>query len=179
PRWENDPGKLGAAPDRLRVVSTVEENWNNAVKSSACWIWRPKGNLIDHISKDNGSYTLKRFNYDNLQYALQDQGINNICSSKRAVEELEQENTKKQKVDDDQEETELKKCLKIIPDGEDDVTIDATPLSSMSPTIIDYNIHKEGRKSYFQIIRTDGSSQMYYTFSKMHKNFNREDLEVL
>nr|GEZ04528.1 hypothetical protein [Tanacetum cinerariifolium] len=100
-------------------------------------------------------------------------------SSKRAVEELEQENTKKQKVDDDQEETELKKCLEIIPDGEDDVTIDATPLSSMSPTIIDYNIHKERRKSYFQIIRTDGSSQLYYTFSKMHKNFNREDLEVL
>nr|GEU64942.1 putative ribonuclease H-like domain-containing protein [Tanacetum cinerariifolium] len=44
------------------VVSVVEGNINNAVKSSACWIWRPKGNLIDHISKDSGSYTLKRFN---------------------------------------------------------------------------------------------------------------------
>nr|GEU30394.1 hypothetical protein [Tanacetum cinerariifolium] len=39
------------------VVSAVEENRNNAVKSSACWIWRPKGNLIDHISKDSGSYS--------------------------------------------------------------------------------------------------------------------------
>nr|GEW26776.1 hypothetical protein [Tanacetum cinerariifolium] len=45
------------------VVSAVEGNRNNAVKSLACWIWRPKGNLIDHISKDSGSYTLKRFNY--------------------------------------------------------------------------------------------------------------------
>nr|GEZ24091.1 hypothetical protein [Tanacetum cinerariifolium] len=46
------------------VVSAVEGNWNNAVKSSAGWIWRPKENLIDHISKDSRSYTLQRFNYD-------------------------------------------------------------------------------------------------------------------
>nr|GEZ18907.1 putative ribonuclease H-like domain-containing protein [Tanacetum cinerariifolium] len=101
------------------------------------------------------------------------------CSSKRARDELEQESAKKHKVDDDQEAPELKKCLEIFPNDEDDVTIDATPLSSMSPTIIYYKIHKEWRKSYFQIIREDGSSQMHYTFSKMLKNFNREDLEVL
>ncbi|GJY45218.1 putative ribonuclease H-like domain-containing protein [Tanacetum coccineum] len=47
----------------------------NAVKSSACWIWRPTGNVIDHISKDSGSYMLKRFDYGNPQYTLQDQGI--------------------------------------------------------------------------------------------------------
>ncbi|GJT29461.1 hypothetical protein Tco_0909736 [Tanacetum coccineum] len=37
----------------------------------------------------------------------------------------------------------------------DDVTIKATPLSTKSPTIIDYKIYKEGKKSYFQIIRAD------------------------
>nr|GEW34326.1 hypothetical protein [Tanacetum cinerariifolium] len=79
-------------------------------------------------------------------------------NSKRAEEYLQQESTKKQKVDDDQEAAELKRCLEIVPDDKDDVTIDATPLSSKSPTIIDYKIHKEGRKSYFQIIRADGSS---------------------
>nr|GEY70840.1 hypothetical protein [Tanacetum cinerariifolium] len=100
-------------------------------------------------------------------------------SSKRAGDEREQESAKKHKVDDDQEAAELKKCLEIIPDDEDDMTIGATPLSSMSPTIIDYKIYKEGRKGYFQIIRADGNSQIYYTFSKMLKNFNREDLEVL
>ncbi|GJT34481.1 reverse transcriptase domain-containing protein [Tanacetum coccineum] len=61
----------------------------------------------------------------------------------------------------------------------DDVTIDATPLSTKSPTIVDYKIYKEGKKSYFQIIRADGNSQMYLTFGKMLKNFDREDLEVL
>nr|GEV05197.1 ribonuclease H-like domain-containing protein [Tanacetum cinerariifolium] len=64
------------------IVSAVEENRNNAVKSSACWIWRPKENLTDHISKDNGSYTLKIFNYVDPQGRLKsDQGIfNNGCS---------------------------------------------------------------------------------------------------
>nr|GEV20151.1 hypothetical protein [Tanacetum cinerariifolium] len=52
------------------VVSTSEGNWENAVKSSACWIWRPTGNVIDHISKDSGSYMLKRFNYVDLQGRL-------------------------------------------------------------------------------------------------------------
>ncbi|GJS30628.1 hypothetical protein Tco_0491248 [Tanacetum coccineum] len=61
----------------------------------------------------------------------------------------------------------------------DDVTIDATPLSTKSPSIVDYKIYKEGKKSFFQIIRADGNSQMYLTFGKMLKNFNREDLEVL
>nr|GEX51623.1 putative ribonuclease H-like domain-containing protein [Tanacetum cinerariifolium] len=51
-------------------VSVVQGNRKNAVKSSACWIWRPTGNVIDHISKDSGSYMLKRFNYVDLHGRL-------------------------------------------------------------------------------------------------------------
>ncbi|GJU16975.1 hypothetical protein Tco_1144941 [Tanacetum coccineum] len=40
-------------------------------------------------------------------------------------------------------------------------------------------IHKEGKKSYYQIIRADGKSQMYRIFSQMLKSFDREDLEDL
>ncbi|GJS99127.1 hypothetical protein Tco_0820297 [Tanacetum coccineum] len=57
------------------VVSVVQGHKENVVKSSACWIWRPTGKVIDHVSKDSGSYTSKRFDYGNPQYALQDQGI--------------------------------------------------------------------------------------------------------
>ncbi|GJV52954.1 hypothetical protein Tco_1448695 [Tanacetum coccineum] len=46
------------------VVSAAVGNGENAVKSSACWIWRPAGNVNDHSSKDSGSYILKRFDYD-------------------------------------------------------------------------------------------------------------------
>nr|GEW18228.1 hypothetical protein [Tanacetum cinerariifolium] len=54
---------------------------------------------------------------------------------------------------DDSEE--LRKCIEIVPDDGDEVLIEATPISSRSPTIIDYKIHKEGKKNYFKIIRAD------------------------
>ncbi|GJV00392.1 putative reverse transcriptase domain-containing protein [Tanacetum coccineum] len=58
------------------VVSVAVGNRENTVKSSACWIWRPTGNVIDHNSKDSGSYMLKRFDYVDLQGRLKsDQGI--------------------------------------------------------------------------------------------------------
>ncbi|GJS79625.1 hypothetical protein Tco_0729506 [Tanacetum coccineum] len=52
------------------VVSPAEGNGENVVKSLACWIWRPTGNVINHISKDSGSYMLKRFDYVDLQGRL-------------------------------------------------------------------------------------------------------------
>nr|GEV61460.1 hypothetical protein [Tanacetum cinerariifolium] len=70
-------------------------------------------------------------------------------SSKRAGDELEQESSKKLKIKDENEYAELKRYLEIVPDDEDKVTIDATSLSSKSPTIVDYKIYKEGRKSFF------------------------------
>nr|GFA52248.1 hypothetical protein [Tanacetum cinerariifolium] len=54
-------------------------------------------------------------------------------SSKRAGDKLYQERSKKQKIEDDKESEELKRCLEIIPDDGDDVTIDATPISIMTP----------------------------------------------
>ncbi|GKB56078.1 hypothetical protein Tco_0912264 [Tanacetum coccineum] len=39
-------------------------------------------------------------------------------SSKRPGDELQQESTKKQKVDDDKEEEDLKQCFEIVPDEE-------------------------------------------------------------
>ncbi|GJY29780.1 putative ribonuclease H-like domain-containing protein [Tanacetum coccineum] len=52
------------------VVSVAVGNRENVVKSSACWIWRPIGNVIDHTSKDSGSYLFKRFDYVVLQGKL-------------------------------------------------------------------------------------------------------------
>ncbi|GJU50407.1 ribonuclease H-like domain-containing protein [Tanacetum coccineum] len=58
-----------------RNVSAIEGNRENDVKSSACWIWRPTGNVINHISKDSGSYTPKRFDYSNPETELEAKGI--------------------------------------------------------------------------------------------------------
>ncbi|GKF33203.1 hypothetical protein Tco_0106403, partial [Tanacetum coccineum] len=99
-------------------------------------------------------------------------------SSQRAGDELEQESIKKQKVDEDKETSELKSLMEVIPD-EEEVTIDDVPLATKPPTIVDWKIHTEGKKSYYQIIRADGSSKMYLVFSHMLKNFDSEDLETL
>nr|GEZ45850.1 hypothetical protein [Tanacetum cinerariifolium] len=77
-----------------------------------------------------------------------------VESSKREGENLEHESAKKQKMED--ETKELKKNLQIVPDDDDDVYTDATPLASNIP-IVDYKIHTERNKPYFKIIRADGN----------------------
>ncbi|GJX23357.1 hypothetical protein Tco_0227802 [Tanacetum coccineum] len=99
-------------------------------------------------------------------------------SSKRAGEELEQENTKKQKVDEDKDTVELQSLMEVILD-EEEVAIDVVPLATMSPSNVDLKIHKEGKQSHYQIVRADGKSQMYRVFSQMLKSFTREALEDL
>ncbi|GJQ95298.1 hypothetical protein Tco_0006437 [Tanacetum coccineum] len=99
-------------------------------------------------------------------------------SSKRAGTELEQGSIKKQKVDKDKETAKLQRLIEIFL-GEEEVAIDAIPLATKPLSIVGYKIHKEGKKTYYQIIKTDGSSKMYLVFSHMLKSFDREDLETL
>nr|GEW24050.1 hypothetical protein [Tanacetum cinerariifolium] len=99
-------------------------------------------------------------------------------SSKRVETELEQESSKKQKIDDDKETAELKQLVKIIP-YEEVVAISTIPLAVKPSSIVDWKVHKEGKKTYYQIIRADGSSKLYLVFSHMLKSFNREDVKTL
>ncbi|GKA65292.1 hypothetical protein Tco_0764999, partial [Tanacetum coccineum] len=106
-------------------------------------------------------------------------------SSKRAGEELESDNSKKQRIDehveakgdDDQEEAEMKKHMEIVQD--DEVAIDAIPLATKPPVIVEWKIIKEGKMGYFQLIRADGSSKRYSSMIRMLQNIDREDLETL
>ncbi|GJT15217.1 hypothetical protein Tco_0873923 [Tanacetum coccineum] len=66
--------------------------------------------------------------------------------------------------------------MEVIPDEE---ALDAIPLAVKSPSIVDWKIHKEGKKSYYQIIKADGNSKMYLVFNHMLKSFDREDLKTL
>ncbi|GJY79258.1 hypothetical protein Tco_0485059 [Tanacetum coccineum] len=79
--------------------------------------------------------------------------------------------------DDDQEETEMKKHIKIVKNNE--VAIDAIPLATKPPVIVKYKIVKEGKFVYFQLLSVDGSSKRYLSMIKMLQNIDREDLETL
>ncbi|GKB00940.1 putative ribonuclease H-like domain-containing protein [Tanacetum coccineum] len=46
-----------------RVTSAVGEQWIDVVKSKACWVWRPKLKVLDHVSKNSGSYMCKQFDF--------------------------------------------------------------------------------------------------------------------
>nr|GEV67030.1 ribonuclease H-like domain-containing protein [Tanacetum cinerariifolium] len=56
------------------VTSAVGKQGTNAVKSSACWVWRPKIKVQDHVSKNSGAYICKRFDYVDLEGRLDSKG---------------------------------------------------------------------------------------------------------
>nr|GEU60817.1 hypothetical protein [Tanacetum cinerariifolium] len=95
---------------------------------------------------------------------------------KRASESQAEKAAKKQKLDEAVEE--LKIDLQIVPNDEDDVYTEATPLAHKVP-VVDYEIYTENNKPYYKIIRADESPQLFVSFLSLLRTFNREDLEVL
>ncbi|GKA07598.1 hypothetical protein Tco_0686822 [Tanacetum coccineum] len=50
------------------IVNVVKGNNVNVVKASACWVWKPKTKVLDHVSKHNiALITLKKLNYIDAQ----------------------------------------------------------------------------------------------------------------
>ncbi|GKD22602.1 hypothetical protein Tco_1224305 [Tanacetum coccineum] len=78
---------------------------------------------------------------------------------------------------DEVDEAELKKILVIKKD--EDIAIDAIPLATKLPVIINYKLHKEGMLVHYQLIRADGSSKRYSSMIRMLQGIDREDLEAL
>nr|GEU93741.1 hypothetical protein [Tanacetum cinerariifolium] len=102
---------------------------------------------------------------------------------------LQQESSKKQNLDEqievevkaqadtDQEVEEMKLYMKIVPDEE--IVIDAIPLATKPPVIIEYKIVKEGNINTYHIIRADESTKRYTSMINLLDNIDREDLETL
>ncbi|GJU50168.1 hypothetical protein Tco_1219723 [Tanacetum coccineum] len=120
---------------------------------------------------------LKNKSFDDIQ-KLFDKDMKRVNTFVDMDTDVVEESSKKQKVDKDKETTDLQKLIEVISDKEE-VAIDAIPLAAKPPSIVDYKIYKEGKKTYYQIIRADGSSKMYLVFIHMLKSFDREDLETL
>ncbi|GJY66806.1 hypothetical protein Tco_0469044 [Tanacetum coccineum] len=92
--------------------------------------------------------------------------------------ELEQESSKRQKVDDDDKEREdLKQCFEIVPDEE--FVVHVIPLVVKPAPIVGFQIHRAGRQGSYEIIRANGSTKTYTLFSHLIKEFDREYLEHL
>ncbi|GKE51880.1 hypothetical protein Tco_1487036 [Tanacetum coccineum] len=57
--------------EKRAVVNTGKGKLDTDLKKSR-WVWRPKGNYLDHVSKDSGSFMLKK---DNPEILLQDHAV--------------------------------------------------------------------------------------------------------
>ncbi|GJW62798.1 hypothetical protein Tco_0112133 [Tanacetum coccineum] len=104
-----------------------------------------------------------------------------LASSKIAGDELESNLSKKQNIDElvevEKDEAEMKRHIEIVKD--DEVSIDAIPLATKPPVIVEYQIDKDGRMGYFKLIRADGSLKKYSSMIKIIQGIDREDLETL
>nr|GEW70431.1 putative ribonuclease H-like domain-containing protein [Tanacetum cinerariifolium] len=83
---------------------------------------------------------------------------------------------KRRKLNEEVED--LKRHLEIVPNEDDDVYTEATPLARKVP-VVDYEIINLNNKSYYKIIQADGTHQLFISFLTLLKNFDREDLEAL
>ncbi|GJR54889.1 putative ribonuclease H-like domain-containing protein [Tanacetum coccineum] len=83
-------------------------------------------------------------------------------SSKKA--DVMEESSKK-------EAAKMKDLMKIIPD-EEEVVVDAIPLATKPSSIVDWKIVKEGKISYYQIIRAGGSSKSFLSSSQSISRIN-------
>ncbi|GKD95527.1 hypothetical protein Tco_1379424 [Tanacetum coccineum] len=111
-----------------------------------------------------------------------------MLGKKRVGKEQQQESSKRQRMEDvketdehekvkEDDEAELKKHLVIVKD--DDIAIDAIPLTTKPPVIVEYKLLKEGIMVHYQLIRADGSSKRYSSMIMMLQGIDKEDLETL
>ncbi|GJV20132.1 hypothetical protein Tco_1369152 [Tanacetum coccineum] len=106
----------------------------------------------------------------------------------KSKKEQHQESSKKQRMKEDKESDEVDevseddegKLMKhLVIKKDEDITIDAIPVATKLPVIIDYKLHKEGMLVHYQLIRADGSSKRYSSMIRMLQGIDREDLEAL
>nr|GEX67058.1 hypothetical protein [Tanacetum cinerariifolium] len=77
---------------------------------------------------------------------------------KRLNETPTEKEAKRQKLDEEVEE--LKRHLQIVPNKDDDVYTEATPLARKVP-VVDYQIFELNNKPYYKIIRADDTHPLY------------------
>nr|GEU29160.1 hypothetical protein [Tanacetum cinerariifolium] len=133
----------------------------------------------------------KGMSYDDIRPIFEAKFNSNIAFLLKTKEQMEEEENKalhsinktsaqkaakKRKLNEEVED--LKRHLEIVPDKDDDVYTEATPLARKVP-IVEYKIIELNNKPYYKIIRADGTHQLYISFLTLLKNFDREDLEAL
>nr|GEV31225.1 hypothetical protein [Tanacetum cinerariifolium] len=133
----------------------------------------------------------KGMSYDDIRPIFEAKFNSNVDFILKTKEQIEEEENralqtinetpaekaaKRRKLNEEVED--LKRDLEIVPDEDDDVYTEATPLARKVP-VVDYEIIELNNKPYYKIIKADGTHQLYISFLTLLKNFDIEDLEAL
>nr|GEV69953.1 hypothetical protein [Tanacetum cinerariifolium] len=127
---------------------------------------------IDHnVAGFNLDY-LKRMSYDDIRPIFEAKFNSNVDFLLKTKEQMEEEENralqtinktsaekaaKRRKLNKEMED--LKRHHQIVPNEDDDVYTEATPLARKVP-VVDYEIIKMNNKPYYKIIRADGTHQL-------------------
>nr|GEU31561.1 putative ribonuclease H-like domain-containing protein [Tanacetum cinerariifolium] len=167
---------------RYQALKRKPQTEAQARKNMMIYLKNVVGFKMDHF---------KRMSYDDIRPIFKQKFNSNVAFLLKIKEQIDEEESralkrlsesqedkalKKQKLDEEVEE--LKRHLQIVPNDEDDVYTEATPLALKVP-VVDYKIYNENNKPYYKIKRADGSHQLYLSFLSLLRNFDREDLEAL
>nr|GEZ99299.1 hypothetical protein [Tanacetum cinerariifolium] len=167
---------------RYQALKRKPQTEAQAIKNMMIYLRNMAGFKMDYF---------KGMTYDDIRPIFEKKFNSNVAFLEKTREQMKEEDNKalkimsesqaekvakKQKLDGEVEE--LRKHLQIVPNDDDDVYTEATPLALKVP-IVDYEIYTENNKPYYKIKRADGTHQLYLSFLSMLRNFDREDLEVI
>nr|GEV35466.1 xylulose kinase-1 [Tanacetum cinerariifolium] len=161
------PARVAAAPSKRRKGVVIRDPEEESITSTIIPT-KTKSNdkAIDHVKrKAKEDHVVKRYQMLKRKPQTEAQARKNMMTEeeesralKRINETLAKKAAKRQKLDKEVEE--LKRHLQIVPNEDDDVYIEATPLARKIP-VVDYQIIKLNNKPYFKIIRADDIHQLY------------------
>ncbi|GKC91629.1 hypothetical protein Tco_1152278 [Tanacetum coccineum] len=121
-----------------------------------------KGKSFDKIQKLFDKEMKRQQKEDSWKEKSRERTTTRILKKQKV--EKEKVSDKVKEVDED-DEAELKKLLVIKKD--EDIAIDAIPLATKLPVIINYKLLKESVMIHYQLIRADESSKRYSSMIRM------------
>nr|GEX83486.1 hypothetical protein [Tanacetum cinerariifolium] len=174
--------KEDPAVQRYQVMKKKPQTEAQARKNMIMYLKNVAGFRLDYFK---GMY------YDDIRLIFEAKFNSNIEFLLKTKEQMEEEESralqsinetpaqkaaKRRKLNKEVED--LKRHIEIVPDEDDDVYTEATPLAR-KVHVVDYEIINLNNKPYYKISRADGTHQLYISFLTLLKNFDREDLEAL
>nr|GEW02876.1 hypothetical protein [Tanacetum cinerariifolium] len=143
---------------RYQALKRKPQTKVQARKNMMIYLWNMTGFKMDYF---------RGMSYDDMRPIFEKKFNSNVAFLEKTKEQMEEEDSralkrisesqedkaaKRQKMDEEVEE--LRRHLQIVPNDEDDVYTEATPLALKVP-VVDYEIYTEHNKPYYKIKRAD------------------------